>query len=145
MRAAGWRIWRLKAEMTRHDAAMTRFSQWWRRTTRGGYAFAQGSYLHGGPPERHWVWETRRAWLWGLCLPLLCLAASILLPPWGLAAWLIYPGQVLRQTLRNPGSLAERATLALFQVLARFPEALGQIRFLRDRLFGRQARLIEYK
>ena len=145
LRAKGWRIWRLDAEMALHDAAMTRFSQWWRRTMRGGYAFAQGAYLHGASPERHWVWESRRAWLWGIWLPLACLACGLLLGPWGWAAWLIYPLQVLRQTVRNPGPLADRATLAFFQVLARFPEAMGQIRFLRDRLLGRRARLIEYK
>jgi GT2 family glycosyltransferase len=145
LRAKGWRIWRLDAEMALHDADMTRFSQWWRRATRGGYAFAQGAHLHGAPPERHWVWEARRARLWGVWLPLGCLACSALLWPWGVAAWLIYPVQLLRQTVRNGGSLAERATLALFQVLARFPEGLGQIRFLRDRLLGRTGRLIEYK
>ena len=64
LRAAGWRIWRLPYEMTSHDAAMTRFSQWWRRAMRAGYAFAQGAHLHGASPERHWVWESRRAWLW---------------------------------------------------------------------------------
>ena len=35
LRAAGWRIWRLDREMTLHDAAMTRFDQWWRRAVRG--------------------------------------------------------------------------------------------------------------
>ncbi len=65
----------------------------------------QGAYLHGAPPERHWVWEQRRAWLWGLWLPLACLAASLRLGPWGLLAWLIYPLQVLRQTARNRGPL----------------------------------------
>jgi hypothetical protein len=58
---------------------------------------------------------------------------------------LIYPLQVLRQTARNRGPLRHRALLALFQVLARFPESLGQIKFMRDRLLGRRARLIEYK
>ena len=47
--------------------------------------------------------------------------------------------------MRNRGPLKQRALLALFQVLARFPEACGQIKFMRDRLLGRQARLIEYK
>ena len=124
---------------------MTHFSQWWRRAVRSGYAFAQGAYLHGEPPERHWVWESRRAWLWGVWLPAACLVASLAWPPWGLAAWLIYPLQVLRQIARNRGPLADRATIALFQVLARFPEGWGQITFLRDRLLGRQPRLIEYK
>lgn len=145
LRSKAWRIWRIDAEMTRHDAGMTRFSQWWRRATRSGYAFAQGAHLHGSTPERHWVWESRRAWLWGVWLPLGCLASSLLFAPWGLVSWLIYPAQVVRQTARNDGSLSQRATLALFQVLSRFPEALGQMRFHRDRLQGQQALLIEYK
>ncbi len=145
LRANGWRIWRLEAEMALHDAVMSRLPQWWRRGMRAGYAFAQGAYLHGGAPERHWVWESRRAWLWGAWLPLGCVACVLIFGPLGWAAWLIYPLQALRQTVRNRGPLADRATLAFFQVLARFPEVWGQIRFLRDRLLGRQARLIEYK
>ena len=145
LRRAGWRIWRLDCEITLHDAAMTHFSQWWRRALRGGYAFANGAHLHGAPPERYCVWESRRAWLWGIWLPLACLAAGLTFEPWGWAAWLIYPLQVLRQTVRNPGPLGDRALLALFQVLARFPEGLGQIKFMSDHLFGAQSRLIEYK
>ena len=104
LRAKGWRIWRLDSEMAVHDAAITRFDQWWRRALRSGYAFAQGAYLHGAPPERHFVWESRRAWIWGIWLPFACLAAGLLLPPWGWAAWLIYPLQGLRLSLRNRGS-----------------------------------------
>ena len=74
-----------------------------------------------------------------------CLASSLLFPPWGLLSWLLYPAQVAKQTLRNPGPFLERATLALFQVLARFPEAWGQLKFLRDRLQGQHPLLIEYK
>lgn len=145
LRTAGWRVWRLELEMALHDANMTLLSQWWWRAVRAGYAFAQGAYLHGASSERHYVWESRRAWLWGIWLPLACLAVGLTFEPWGWAAWLIYPLQVLRQTVRNPGPAGDRALLALFQVLARFPEGLGQIRFTRDRLLGRQAQLIEYK
>lgn len=145
LRRAGWRIWRQDSQMTLHDAAMTCFGQWWRRTLRGGYAFAQGAYLHGASPERHYVWESRRAWIWGIWLPLVCLALGLTFGPWGWAAWLVYPLQMLRQTMRNPGPVNDRALLAVFQVLARFPRGLGQIRFMRDRLIGRQAQLIEYK
>lgn len=145
LRAAGWRIWRLKNEMALHDAAIMHFSQWWRRAARGGYAFAQGAYLHGAPPERHFVWESRRAWLWGVWLPLACLVTGLTLGPWGWAAWLIYPMQIARQAMRNQGYMGERAWLAIFQVLARFPEGWGQIKFMHDRLFGRRPRLIEYE
>jgi GT2 family glycosyltransferase len=145
LRAAGWRVWRLDAEMAIHDAAMLSFGQWWRRALRSGYAFAQGAYLHGATPERHFVWETRRAFLWGLWLPAACLAASTLFWPVGLGAWLIYVLQFVRQTMRNPGPLTDRAILAIFQMLSRFPETLGQLKFTRDRLFSREQRLIEYK
>ena len=70
LRAKGWEIWRLDAEMTLHDAAMTRFGQWWQRTRRGGYAFAEGAALHGAAPERHCVPNLRRLILWGMVLPL---------------------------------------------------------------------------
>jgi GT2 family glycosyltransferase len=52
LRSVGWRIWRLQADMALHDAAMTQFKQWWRRAVRGGYAFAQGAYLHGASKEK---------------------------------------------------------------------------------------------
>ncbi|MGP0082935.1 MAG: glycosyltransferase [Steroidobacteraceae bacterium] len=145
LRKLGWRIWRLPTEMTLHDAAITRFSQWWRRAKRCGYNFAERAYLHGDLPERYGVWESRRTWIWGICLPLICLALGMLLGPWGWAAWLIFPVQILRQTLRGRGSVSDRTLLALFQVLARFPEVLGQIKFMFDRILGRQAQLIEYK
>jgi glycosyltransferase involved in cell wall biosynthesis len=145
LRAAGWRIWRLPIKMTLHDAAMTCFSQWWRRTSRAGYAFAQGAHLHGTAPERHWVWESRRALLWGAFVPITCVVAGACFSPWGWSAFLIYPLQILRQAVRLRGPLHARLQLALFQTLARFPECLGQFKFIRDRLLGRQARLIEYK
>ena len=145
LRAAGWRSWRIGIEMALHDAAMTHFSQWWRRTVRAGYAFAQGAFLHGAPPERHFVWESRRAWAWGIVLPIICLLLGITFGSWAWTVWLIYPVQLLRQTVRNTGSIRDRAMLALFQILARFPEGWGQIKFALDRLRGRQAQLIEYK
>lgn len=145
LRRAGWRIWRLDIEMTKHDAAMVRFSQWWRRTLRAGYAFAQGAYLHGAPPERHRVWESCRALLWGICFPLVFLLIGFFLTPWGWIIWLVYALQILRQMVRNPGSLRDRAVRSLFQLLSRFAESAGEIKFLRDRLLSRQSGIIEYK
>lgn len=145
LRAAGWHIWRLDAAMALHDAAMTYFSQWWRRAMRGGYGFAQGADLHGDPPEYHYVWETRRAVLWGIVLPALLFVAGIALAPWGFFAWAIYPAQVVRLSVRNSGSIRERTTLALFHVLARFPEGLGVVKFKLGGWLRRPSRIIEYK
>jgi glycosyltransferase involved in cell wall biosynthesis len=144
-RAAGWRIWRLESEMTLHDAAMTRFAQWWRRNLRAGYAYALGSHLHGCAPEYHKAKETRRAWLWGVGLPLACVVAQLVYGLMGSLLWLAYPLQVARLVLTRRGALRDRTKVAFFQTLARFPEGMGLITFMRDRLFHRQRRLIEYK
>ncbi|NIC41039.1 glycosyltransferase family 2 protein [Aquabacterium sp. A08] len=140
LRQAGWRIHRLGADMTLHDAAMTRFGQWWRRTVRGGHAFAEGAWLHGAAPERHWVKETRRAAVWGLVLPLLVVGAAVCLSPgwWGLAA--VYPLQVLRLARMPGGGLR-----GFFLVLGKFPEAWGVLQFAWGRLWRKRSRLIEYK
>jgi GT2 family glycosyltransferase len=145
LRAANWRIWRIDKTMALHDASMTRFGQWFRRTLRAGYAFAQGSHLHGKAPEHHFVWQTRRALLWGFFLPSICVISGCFFGPIGWTMLAVFPLQVLRLTLRGKGSLRDRALVAFFQVLARFPEAIGQARFLRDRLFGRRPTLIEHK
>ena len=145
LRAAHWRLFRIDAEMTLHDAAITRFDQWWWRNVRSGYAFALGAELHGALPERHWVWESRRAWIWGVIIPIVCAAASALFVPVGLISWLIYPFQIFRQALRTKGSIRDRLVIAFFQLLSRFPESWGQIKYLFDRTLSRQARIIEYK
>ena len=145
LRAAGWRIWRLDAEMTLHDAAMTRLSQWWRRSLRAGFAYAEGASLHGAPPERHWVRESRSAWAWGIVLPLLLISGAALLSPVVLAGFLAYPLQILRLFRRESGPFRSRFARAGFLVLGKFAEAAGQVRFVVQRALGASGRLIEYK
>jgi len=144
-RSAGWRIWRLDQEMTLHDAAMTRFSQWWKRTTRAGHAFAEGAYLHGAPPERHWVSESRRAWIWGLVIPVIALLLGLINLKWGMLCLLIYPIQVIRLASCNSSQGKKSWIMAFFLVLGKFPEMLGQINFFQRLYSGKQGRLIEYK
>jgi GT2 family glycosyltransferase len=143
-RQAGWKIWRLDAEMALHDAAMTRFGQWWRRAVRGGYAFAQGAHLHGRLPERHWVRESRRALAWGVALPTATLSLSLMDARW-LFLLVLYPMQVVRLAFSGRRSARDNWLQAFFWVLGRFPEGLGQLKFLGDRLLNRKHALIEYK
>jgi GT2 family glycosyltransferase len=145
LRAKGWKVWRLPEEMTLHDATMTRFGQWWKRTLRGGYAFAEGAYLHGAAPEQHWLRESRRAWFWGLGIPLATVLASLVLGGAGLLLLLVYPLQVVRLARRGAGSARENWLQAFFLVLGKFPEMLGQLKFLLNRFGARKSALIEYK
>lgn len=138
LRQAGWRVWRLDAEMTLHDAAMTRFGQWWRRASRAGHAFAEGAAMHGRPPERHNVGQLRRALLWGLALPLAAILGAVV-TPWALLLLLAYPAQILRLSRRQGWA---RAT---FLTLGKAAEAQGALTYAWRRLTGRTGRLIEYK
>jgi hypothetical protein len=58
---------------------------------------------------------------------------------------LIYPFQIGRLALRGTLSTRENRWRALFLVLGKFPEAMGQLGFLYNRVAGKTARLIEYK
>lgn len=135
LRAAGGEIWRIDAEMTLHDAAMTRFSQWWKRAARTGHAFAEGAARHG---FSHWGAETRRALIWGAALPVGIVALGLVHP----AAWLFalaYPLQLLRLARR------EGWVWASFSLLGKFAEARGAMGYYMMRLRGKRAGLIEYK
>jgi glycosyltransferase involved in cell wall biosynthesis len=145
LRERGWKVFCIDHPMTLHDAAMTRFGQWWRRSMRAGYSFILGSHLHGRAPEYHRVAETRRAWLWGVGIPLAIAAAALLFGSSALVLLLIYPIQVLRLYFKRRGKTPMPFTTSFFHVLGRFPEAMGQLKFLVDRTLGRQAALIEYK
>lgn len=152
LRAAGWKIWRLDAEMSVHDAAMTRFAQWWRRTQRAGHAFAEVASLCRSLPGRPWRREAASAWFWGLALPLgglaLALAACAGVPLAGPAAGLVllaYPLQIARVALRGRRSARENWLRAAAIVLGKFPEVLGEARFLLGRLYRAPAALMEYK
>ena len=145
LRAAGWKIWRLGHDMTLHDAAITRLSQWWKRNVRSGHAFAEGAFLHGEPPERHFVAETRRVWIWGVALPIVIVLSS-LATPWALALVLLYPLQSIRLGLRAARQgLPIPWRYAAFVVAVRFPEAQGVLKFWAGRLVGHRSALIEYK
>lgn len=145
LRGHGHTIVCLPVEMTLHDAAMLYFSQWWRRTVRSGHAYAEGAHLHGGPPEKHWVGETRRIWIWGFMIPGAVALSVFAFGPLGLSTALIYPAQVMRLSARHRASSHVPLTKAFLQVLGRFAEMTGAMRFYLGRLSGIDSGIIEYK
>jgi glycosyltransferase involved in cell wall biosynthesis len=148
LRANGGRMRRLPIEMTLHDAAMTRFRQWWTRNVRAGHAFAEVSHLHSGSPFGIWKRETRSNWVWGVVVPLCAIVPAAV--TWGLSLLVLFGYPVLyfkiRRGRRARGDDARTARLySAYCVLSKFPQATGQVRYWRNRLFGRRNRLIEYK
>ncbi|MBW4642584.1 MAG: glycosyltransferase family 2 protein [Goleter apudmare HA4340-LM2] len=149
LRQAGGRILRIDAEMTLHDAQIIRLGQWWKRSLRNGHAYAEGSWLHGSSPERHWVRESQRIWFWGFLLPLIAIASAfsthglslfLLLIAYGFLAYRVYGN-----TQQRGFKTREGISYALFCVLDKFPQLQGQIQFHLSRLLRRQRTLVEYK
>lgn len=148
LRANGGRIMRLPAEMTRHDADMTRFGQWWKRNVRAGHAFAEVSRLHDNSPFGIWRRETRSNWFWGLFLPLIAVLLAIFTWGFGLilfAAYLLLWWRIWRGQRRRGAAAEVAGRYSFYCMLSKFPQAQGQIRFWKRQLFGGRSRLIEYK
>lgn len=149
LRRAGWRILRIGSEMTLHDAAMTRFSQWWVRSKRAGYAYALLAALHGRGAARLRLRNVVSILAWGGMLPVGAVTAAFFIGPAGLALFLLYLRPLLG-IYRNPrrgGSLSPGDALlyAASCVGAKIPQCFGVLRCATDLLLGRQRRIIEYK
>ena len=54
IRSHGWKIRHIDFPMTGHDLAMTKWSQYWRRATRAGYAYAEVSQRFRGSGLPFW-------------------------------------------------------------------------------------------
>lgn len=144
LRRAGWKIWRLDAEMTAHDANILHFRQWWRRATRSGFAYASLRHLHGSGPDRHSQRNVKSALIWGAALPAAIGIATLAYPP-AAAAAAVYPLQAARIGLRQERQGVDRFLFGAFVVLGKFAEAVGIAKFAYARLRGRDQPLIEYK
>ena len=145
LRRLGGKIACLDTPMTIHDAAMSRFGQWWRRMQRAGHAFAEGAALHGAAPEHHWVTEHRRIWMWGVLTPCVIGGATVLVSPWCLLLAAIYPFQIMRLYLSQRNLTQWPLLQATSFVVAKFPLAVGVLTYHANKLRGHNAALIEYK
>lgn len=147
LRRRGWKVQRIKVEMTVHDAQMTRFGQWWNRTMRSGHAYAEGAWLHGKSPEKHWVKESKSIWFWGLVLPLISLSLSWLTQGLSFFLLLAYPVLIYRIYSYKKLEISYRQALiySLFCTVGKFAQVQGQVKFYLAKLLRQQNSLIEYK
>jgi glycosyltransferase involved in cell wall biosynthesis len=149
MRNLGWRIQHIDAPMTLHDLAITRWSQYWRRSQRAGYAFAAVSNRFRESSEPFWLEDARRNRVRGIfwiLTPILAIAASIAsLSPWPFALWLLLLMAVAGRTAwQSRWKIAPWQTLVLYGLhshLQQIPIFFGQLQFMKNR----DKALMEYK
>jgi len=136
IRGRGHRILAIAAEMALHDAAMTRFGQWWRRAVRTGFGCAELGALHPGMLLR----ERRSSLFWGLLLPAAAVASVPFAGGLGLGLLMGYPVLWLRIAIRRRrrgDTAGDSALYATFCVLGKAPELIGQAKYLWSRRLHR--------
>lgn len=149
VRRLGAKILLLDAEMARHDVAMTRFRQWWRRSKRTGHAFAQVSALHGRGEDQYFVADCRRIWIWAFFLPILAL---VLAPfTYGISLVLLvfaYGLQFVRiyfRCRRRRWSARQALIYSFFTMFFKFPALAGLVEYYSRQWRGQSMTIIEYK
>ena len=155
LRNHGWKILRIDAEMTLHDSEMLHFRQWWRRTVRSGYGAADVASRFGS--QGLFVAQVRSARVWAVGWPLAVIVSGLTFAAMMgrlagiLAAAIIcvaVPAQILRLALRGRRRMMRNRDALVYGILTmigKWANLLGQLRYLRDRFSGQNARLIEYK
>lgn len=141
LRDMGWRIWRIDCPMTIHDADMHRSRQWWLRTVRSGFGYAQvWQKTRSGMNPPLYGRQLVSALLWTVGVVALSLATALVVGPAGLAAgpllWLLQLARLAKRGgLRRGGHL----------LVGKIAEAVGILRYALSRLARRKQGAIFYK
>ncbi len=160
IRREDFKILRLDAEMTLHDANILHFREWWTRNVRSGYGGKdvvirlKGSYPADQIPF-HRMTQSATSWTrnWLVLTILLLVSGWILFGPTGAAAGGA-AALVLQalQAMRIARGIRSRAThfrealvYGAFTMLGKWAQMLGQLKYSKDRRSNKEAVIIEYK
>jgi len=152
IRARGYGILHIDCPMTGHDLQIARWSQYWKRATRAGHAYAEVSERFRNSDDPFWTSDSRRNMIRGSCW-LVSLAAAIatsvrfgVLP---IALWL---GMMLLLSVRSAWKARwKRATPGVLLLygfhshLQQVPILVGQLQYELSKRRKRAQKLIEYK
>jgi cellulose synthase/poly-beta-1,6-N-acetylglucosamine synthase-like glycosyltransferase len=154
IRGKGYTILHVDRAMTGHDLAMTRWSAYWRRAFRAGYAYADVSDRLKDGPFPLWVRESKRNLIHAVVLLVLTasgILGSILWPSWWpLMFMVIGLGFLSVRTAIKVSwkSKDDWLTLLLYGIHSHFqqiPIFAGQLAWFWDRRRHLKRQLIEYK
>lgn len=150
----GWCFARIDAPMTRHDAQITRFGQWWRRAKRAGFAAASHVARHGDKSLPGDVGQVKRMLAWAGLLPILLIVflllalveerfvyVAMLVPTLYVLQWL----RLTRTERRAMPNLKLAAKAGALRVIHQFAALSGLCSYWRDRLRGNERGIIEYR
>jgi cellulose synthase/poly-beta-1,6-N-acetylglucosamine synthase-like glycosyltransferase len=153
IRARGYTILHVDRPMTGHDLAIIRWSQYWRRAFRAGYAYAEISDRFAASGLNLWQSESRRNWIHGaliLATAAFAIAGSLLIRSFAPLA--LFTALTMLLALRTASRVRwkspdfnTRFLYGLHSHLQQVPILFGQLRYRRDRRTGHATGLIDYK
>lgn len=155
LRQHGWCIWSSGCEMTLHDVAIERFQQWWRRSRRTGFAFAELVDMHQAGADPAWSRLLQSALTWSV-VALVALTAAIFGLAWQqpvavkIAVFFsaMFVLQLVRMALRQRGrvdGLGNGFKLACMIMVAKAAQSVGWVQYKLNRVTGAPTSIIEYK
>ncbi|MAI79256.1 MAG: glycosyl transferase [Deltaproteobacteria bacterium] len=144
----GWSTVRIDAEMTLHDVDMTSFSEWWKRMSRAGHAYAEGIKRHGLGSRPMYVRAVASAVLWFAILPAVTL---FIFPPTAftplllVGCWALVALRVYLSGVKSNFPFRARWIYSVSTVIGKVPELFGVLRYVGRWFLNRPMALIEYK
>lgn len=143
IRRQGWRITRMAAPMTVHDADMRRLGPYLKRSTRAGYGYAQALARIGWKRNSNELQLVRRAIQWPV-LTGVALAGAFISPVLGAVLVVPLALSFVRDAGRSPPQVGPLRFAAL-RLATKFAECAGILRWIRDRVLRRKSGAILYK
>lgn len=146
--ALGYKTLRVDAPMSLHDADISHFSQWYRRTKRGGHAWINLYQLHGAAAGGYFKHKIARVLAWAVAFPAMLLASLLMYPAAAVALVLLQLLMVGRSLLRQlvlGDSLRVAAALSALVYVGKYAELAGMLEYARMSRSRQPHTLIEYK
>ena len=152
LRGCGYRIEHIDVPMTGHDLNMSRFSQYWRRAVRAGYAYAEISTRYRDSDDPMWLQQSRRnvrsAGFW-FAWSAIAFAGAALKSVWVIPVLAVLPLLIIRSAwkcrMKAPGQAILLLLYGLHSHFQQVPILAGQLRYFFQRRSGQQGKQIEYK
>ena len=127
--------------MGTHDFGISNFKEWWGRSVRTGFAYANS--------ERDEALKNKqlRISFWALFIPILIVILAMSIPNYGAMGLVIYPTQMIRIFLKLniPYGNYDKLLYAGACVVDNFPQFIGVVKYHCSERVGKKQNIIEYK
>lgn len=144
---AGGIVSKLDIPMATHDADMSRFGQWWKRSVRAGHQIGQRYDLHGASRLRDCAHARKSTMAWGVAIPAAVVISSLidwrasltLLLTYGILFLRVFHGR-----LASGDGVRDAGLYGVFTVTGKIANGWGLLKYFSRRRTGKY-RILEYR